>query len=227
MEMPQASASTDTILDTYGEFHLAGMKAEPEAAEISTDFETSQTTLRTTCDARKAADRVGVQVEALVYRAEIDLEKTLKQIEGRVLLFVDKNRKAEPYVTAFPNGLTGPLAPKGRAQSIEGRRIVGTLGPETGVSADVTSLLPNVLTSATALDDRCTALEAADRAALAALALERTEVRHWRDQYRKDHGLLTALWPNDKKRVESFFKHVRQTKKKAPSGGGGGGEGGA
>jgi hypothetical protein len=225
MEMPQMNSSTETHLDTFGEFHLSALKAEPEAADIATEFEGTQTTLRTTFDARKDADRVVVQVEALVYRGESDLEAAIKQVEGRVLLFINKNRKAEPYVTAFPNGLGGALAPKGKAQSTEARRIVASLGPATGVPADVTALLPEVLRLATALDDRCDALDAAEKAALAALALERTELRRWRDQYRKDHGLLTALWPSDKKRVETFFKSAKRKKK--PDTRRGGGEGGS
>jgi hypothetical protein len=226
MEMPQPTSSTETHLDTYGEFHLSALKAEPEAATIATELEACQTTLRTALTARKGAELLVIQLEALELRAETDLEDQVKQVEGHTLLSVKKNRQAEPYITAFPKGLVGALAPRQKGQSAEARRIVSSLGPETGVPAAVTALLPEVLRLATLLDERCDAVDAALRAAVAALAIEKTELRRWREQYRKDHGLLTVLWPNDKKRVESFFKKVSRTKPRT-AGGTGGAPGGA
>jgi len=38
--------------------------------------------------------------------------------------------------------------------------------------------------------------------------------RTWRDQYRKSHGLLTAVYPRDKRKVESYFKTIRKSRRK-------------
>jgi hypothetical protein len=219
MEMPLVTNSTETHLDTFGDFHLTALKAEPAAATIATGFDVVQTALGDALKVRKAADVVAAECEAILFRAEVNLEDLVKQVEGRALLHVKKNRKAEPYVTAFPKGLGGALAPTGKSQSAEARRIVTSLGPETGVPADVTALLPEVTRLATQLDEKCDASEAAARAAHAALAVEKTELRRWREQYRKDHGLLTVLWPTDRKRVESFFKKVKRNKKTTPGSG--------
>ena len=69
---------------------------------------------------------------------------------------------------------------------------------------------------ATALDERCDAVEAADRVVDAAVATERTGQRKWRAQYGKDHGLLEALFPTDKARVESFSKPSGSVKRSRP-----------
>jgi len=89
----------------------------------------------------------------------------------------------------------------------------------------VTASLENVTRLATALDERCDAVEAADRVVDAAVATERTGQGKWRAQYRKDHGLLEALFPTDKTRIESFFKALRKSKKKPPTTGSGGSDG--
>ena len=45
MEMPLFTNSTETHLDTFGDFHLTSLKAEPAAATIATGFDVVQTAL--------------------------------------------------------------------------------------------------------------------------------------------------------------------------------------
>jgi hypothetical protein len=140
-----------------------------------------------------------------------------------VLLGVGKHRDRDPYASAFPGNLEGALKPKRRAQSTEARRIAGRVGPGSGAPADVAPLVITLLAQADTLDVHVGAAETAQAAETEALGTERVEQRRWRDQYRKDHGLLTARYPSDKRRVESFFKKApRKPKKKGPSGGGSG-----
>ena len=94
MEMPLVTNSTETHLDTFGDFHLTALKAEPAAATIATGFDVVQTALGDALKVRKAADVVAAECEAILFRAEVNLEDLVKQVEGRALLHVKKNRKA-------------------------------------------------------------------------------------------------------------------------------------
>ncbi|MBI4705471.1 MAG: hypothetical protein HY744_30620 [Deltaproteobacteria bacterium] len=41
---------------------------------------------------------------------------------------------------------------------------------------------------------------------MSAHTVEQVEKRRWRDQYRRDYGSLTALYPDDRRKVETYFK---------------------
>lgn len=214
MQTPQETTATETLLDSYGTYHLAALKAEPKAKDIATDFGKQQTDLEAACDITKAAEKAEVVAQALADRAEADVEDSIRQVEGRVLLSVNKKRKAEPYVTAFPKGLTGALRHLGKSQAAEAYRIASVLDPYVENLPELSKLLTDMTTQADLLNDRHETLEACEMAVSSALATERTQKRLWRAQYRKDFGLLTSLFPLDKKRVNSFFKATRKNRKK-------------
>jgi hypothetical protein len=213
MQMPPEGAATETLLDTYGEAHLVAVETEEETAALAPDFEEKQNNLRSALDGRKAAERILVRKDTLVYKSEAKLEGSVKQVEGRALLQVNKDRSAEPYVTSFPNGLLGALKPVGEAQAEEARRIAGCY-PVESAPADIAALIPKLIEQADALVTRCKEAKEAEKALSQAQAIELTARRQWLEQYRKDSGLLIVIYPTDKKMVDSFFKSPRKGKKK-------------
>lgn len=223
MEMPSETAGTDTILDTYGEHHDAALGADPAAAAIAAEFSPRQAALRAALEARFASERALTRLMALGFTCEGDIEECIRNIEGRVLLAVGKDRDEDPYAGAFPGALTGALKYVGKAQSAEFRRIAGLLASDDRVPADARSLLPNGERLACALDSSVDRCDAAVTALGAALTAEAAERRRWLEQYRKDFGLLTAVYPKNRARVERFFK--KPARKPRKGGGGGGGSG--
>jgi len=95
----------------------------------------------------------------------------------------------------------------------------------TSASADLAEFVPTLLTLCDTLQTRCREADAAEKTLAQAMALELTERRQWYAQYRKDEGLLIAVYPTTKPFVDTFFKSPRKTKKKKPVTGGTGGEG--
>lgn len=84
---------------------------------------------------------------------------------------------------------------------------MNALATTGGILADVGARAAALPGSLELLDVRLASLSAAEKTALlTAAAAEGIQTRRWRDQYRKDHGLLTALYPNDPRKMESFFK---------------------
>ncbi len=228
MEMPDASASSETLLDTYGEYHLTALGAEPQAEDIEAMFSLRQSALRDALRARESAERLAQQMEALKVRAETEVENKIREIELMVLGVVNKKRDLDPYAIIFPKKLTGALKPSGAAQAKEGHRIANLIAPTegdpvAGLPGHAEGLGIELRALCVVLEERVKADEAAEEAVKTAWLNELSERRRWREQYRKDHGLLTALFPLEPRMVESFFK--KPSKRRNRSGGGGGGEG--
>jgi len=240
MKMPAISAGSEKLLDDYGVHHLTMLATDQAAKAIHDAFLPAQETLRALYDARQAAERALTAAEALSQAAEQSLEDKLRDIEGQLLLAVRKNREADPYKATFPHGLMAALSPRGRAQITEAKRILSLLSPPAtpalpapaepapvepapaepapavlqGVPDAVKALLADLHAGIETLRVRLDATDAADTAAVAAMTSELMQRRVWREQYRKDYGLLIALYPNNKRKVEGYFKSQRAKKKK-------------
>lgn len=223
MEMP-SSEDSEVMTDSYGVFHDARLEAGGAAlAPVRSAFAVVQTRLEGSHDARVDLEKSVVRAEALRVESETTVEQTLSTLDLGVLAAAGRKRTAEPYKTAFPNGLTGAVSPRGRAQLAEGIRIANHLVPTVGDSpAGVTDgLKTEVATLREQLADFARTLDAEDavHAAVATAFLSELAARRaWREQYRKNFGLLTAHFGDDKRRIESFFKKPtksRSTKKEA------------
>ena len=222
MEMP-ASEDSEVLTDTYGVFLDARLEAAgPELAHVDEAFGVVQERLEATHDARTGLEKSLVRAEAMRVESETAVEQTLGSIDLSVLAASGRKRTAEPYVATFPKGLTGAIEPRGRAQLAEATRIANHLAPVEGASpAGVTDAIKTeVATLRERLANFERALNAEDAvhtAVLAAFASELAARRAWREQYRKTHGLLTAHFGQDKRKVESFFKAPGKAKKSKPA----------
>jgi len=220
MDMPGDDAGSDVLIE-YGVYTLAALGADRSATEIATPFEAKQSVLRAAQRGRRASGEAVIAAGALAEAAEIEVEAVVRRVETRALESVNKKRSQEPYATLFPGNLTGALAPVGRAQATVATRIADFLAPRegarlSGVSDEVASFAPELREKLTAFGARLDGVDAAEAAAVAAFAAELTARRQWREHYRKTHALLTALYPTDRRKVESFFKAAKKAKKNAP-----------
>ena len=223
MEMPP-SEDSKVLTDVSGVFHLARLEAGgAELAPVYAGFTVTQTRLEGSYDARTELEKSLVRAEAMRVASETTLEQTLSTLDLGVLAAAGRKRTSEPYRTTFPNGLTGAVSPRGRAQLAEGLRIANHLVPAAGDSppAVTDGLKTEVATLRGELADFARTLDAEDavHAAVATAFLNELAARRaWREQYRKDFGLLTAHFGADKRKIESFFKKPtksRPTKKEA------------
>ena len=227
MEMPHEKASSDVLLDDFGEFHASALGAEPRAEILAVEFGRRQSALRAALAAREAAERTAQATEALKVRAEIDVENKIRELELSVLGSVNKKRDRDPYRRMYPKNLEGALQPIGAAQVTEGNRIANLAAPQPGTPAaespleglpdDAARLGTELRGLCVILDQRVKAADAAAEAVALAFAVELSERRRWREQYRKDHGVLTGLMPSDPRTVESFFRKPPKRKKKNES----------
>ncbi|MCC6521680.1 MAG: hypothetical protein IT373_03370 [Polyangiaceae bacterium] len=215
MQIPAETTATQTLLDRYGEHLAATLGADKGTAAQATEFEAAQGALRVSLEARLAAERAQQRAEALADSAEVELERLIRQAELAVLGASQKKRDQEPYPSVLPAGLSGALAPRGKAQAAEARRIATALGSAPAVTPAAASFAPGLVELADKLELATKTVEAAQAAVDAAEALEKQNKRAWRQTYRKIFGSLTALYPDDRRKVEAFFRKGDK-KDKAP-----------
>lgn len=218
MRMPSEDSSSEVLLESLGEYHLAALGAEPQAASLVPDFTARQQALRDALSARQGASRAAMGAEALKVRAEENLENVLREVELALFAAVEKKRQRDPYKRIFPANLLGALKPAGLAQVAEARRVADLVAPATGTAVDgvPATLAPTAARLRQAADEleRTVAADsAAERAYQTAFANELAERRRWREQYRKDFGLLSAMFYETPRRVTTFFKSERTMKK--------------
>ena len=225
MQMPTSEGS-EQLLRSYGKYHLAALKAEGAAlAEMTREFEGVQSGLQRVYDLRVGLESAQAECEALRVVSETAVEQTLGKLDLQVLGAVNRRRGDDPYKSAFPDGVTGAISPRGRAQSAEATRIANYIAPLAGPSPEgiPAESLPVVATlrgQIATFDGALASETATDAAYAAAFLAEFAARRAWREQYRKNFGLLTARFGTNKKKIESFFKKVAKSGK-----GGGGGPG--
>ena len=224
MDMPGESAGSDVLVE-HGVYTLAALGADRGAADIKTAFEAKQEALRAAKRGRDASDEAVIASGALALAAELEVETGMRKVESRALEVVKKKRDQEPYVRLFPGNLAQALAPTGRAQAAVATRVADLVAPTTGtrlagVTDEIAGLAPELREKVAAFITRIEGVEAAEAAAVAAYGAELTTRRQWREQYRKTYALLTALYPSDRRKVESFFKAAKKSKKTASPNGG-------
>jgi|GEM_PF-3540833 len=225
MQMP-ASEGSEPLLRSYGKYHLATLKAEgAPLAEMTRDFEGVQSGLQRAFDLRVGLESAQAECEAIRVVSETSLEQTLGKLELQLLGTVNRRRSDEPYKTAFPSGVTGAVSPRGRAQSAEALRIANYIAPlagesPAGIPGESLPLVATLRAQVSTFDAALASEQATDDAYAAAFLAEFAARRAWREQYRKDFGLLTARFGTDKKKIESFFKKASK-----PGKGSGGGAG--
>jgi hypothetical protein len=226
MEMPKEESSSEALLETFGDFHIPALKGAGSTTQAVLDaFQPRQDGLANALAARKGAAKALAGAEALRIAAEVDVEATLTRLELIMLGSVGKKRDKDPYKTSYPKGVPGAIEPRGAAQAAEATRIADYLAPAqgaapAGVPAEAAPVIVELRTATTVLSDRVKTETAAQAAYETAWLSELSERRRWREQYRKDHGLLTAIYGNDKKKIESFFKKVARGNGKKEKGDG-------
>lgn len=225
MQMP-ASEGSEPLLRVFGKFHLAAVKAEGAAlAEMFREFDAAQTGLQRAFDLRIGLESSQAECEAMRVAAETSVEQTLGKLDLQLLGAVNRRRGDDPYKTAFPDGVTGAIAPRGRAQSAEALRIANYIAPlaggsPAGIPAESLPLVATLRTQIANFDAALAAETATDEAYAAAFLAELAARRAWREQYRKDFGLLTARFGTDKRKIESFFKKAAKSGKGGAGGAG-------
>ncbi len=124
MFLPPTAWSSELLADSYGEYLVAGLLADPllktTAAPV---FDRAQTTLRQSNGVERDAYRRAQRAMAVRDRADYDRDLALRKFELAVQDAVGKNRNHPDYKRYFPSGLTAVVgAPMAAEQTYAGNR---------------------------------------------------------------------------------------------------------
>jgi hypothetical protein len=202
MSIPSDKASSERLL-RYARYHLAALKADPLAAQLAEASQVEVTALTQRHRSRLEAEDQSAEAAARLGRAEFDLDEAVRRVELEVLASVGKNRDSDEYRATFPQGLTAFVAARGEAQVRKVQALVAALRariPNLGESRSPeldqlgAKLIETERSAKTSLD------------ALTTITLEERLTRtNLVRQLHKNRAALGVLFPQDRRRVASFF----------------------
>jgi hypothetical protein len=201
------TSSTEKHLER-GRAHLAKLDAHSKAASVGAAFGACQDGLRDALEARRLSERLASRAEALAAGAELGVERVLRELHEAL------PRAGHVADAAFPRGLAMALAPRGAAQHAEGMRILGVVAAAPGCDDAVRAVASRLDAALSLLGVRLACLAEAERAWIAAVTIEHERRRAWREQWRANHGALTALQPAKPERIDRYFEPRAKRKKR-------------
>lgn len=204
MYAPHETTSSERLADFYGEYLLARLKSDPDVVTAIKGFESAQTALRQVNEAERAAYRRESAAVAVRDHADFRLDETVRGFELALLASVSKNRQAREYKACFPDGLTAVIAAPVREETQAVKRIQARLAELP--SSDFKKHLASLTAARQALESADSTLEEATNGHASAMTREMTARREWIRSYRVTYAELLSLFPENKRRVEAYFR---------------------
>ncbi len=212
MYPPQKTNSSEVMVDMFGHYLQARLKADPEVADLDVTFECAQSALERACEARRTARRALQQALAARDYAAFMLVRQVSYFQLALLAHVDRDRGNPLYRRYFPDGIT-PVVELPPGPLVETVRVM-----EAGLEAqsDAPGLAPwrgRLAADRSKLEAAAAALQEARVAHERAWGAERTARAGWLDAYRSTYGDLVKRFPSDRSKVESFFRPGRKSRR--------------
>ncbi len=205
MFTPRSSYSSEILLDVYGTYLIARLKADPTVASVHAGFEKAQVTLTKANDRQRSSRRIVQETLSARDFAAFVLSRQVSQFQLAVLAHVDRERSSPLYGRYFPDGITG-FAGLSLARLIEKVKVFET---DLASAADAVALKSWAAKFADVRGQVEKAIAAWQQAKVVhteAQNAEVTERANWLNAYRTVHADLVKLSPADRKKVETFFR---------------------
>jgi hypothetical protein len=215
MSIPNEKRST-SHLKSFTLYHLAALRADPDAAHLIESTDKVLAELLRTHAAREAAEQEELNLQALFVRKDFDLDELTRVVELGVLAAVGKDRGSAGYRAAFPRGLSGLLGLRGKDQATSTVELTAALQARFSEIAERNANELDALakTAAESEDD----WRVAERTARTAFTEEQIARAELVRQLHSNRGALRALYPRNARRVASYFpaSHSRASNDSEP-----------
>ncbi len=214
MYLPPQATGTLTLLNKYGVFLIARLKAEAVTRDLVGDVKNAQAQLRSVYESTQAALRS--VTEALAARQSADVAATivLSDFNRGVLSLVHGRRDERVYRQFFPRGVT-PVAEASVESKCDHLRRIGMALSREKDDFDAKRYQHELSGACAALDASIGELRRVQTSYDDARIAERSERNNWRKAYRVAHSRVTEIFPTDRRKRESFF-HPGPKQKKRP-----------
>ncbi len=204
MKFPRVTYAARTLLRTYGDYHLARLKAEPALESLAAEFSRAQERLRERVEAHAAARTASMTAMAARQEADAALTKAVRAF-SLALQAVDGNpRTSARYGTYFPGGLSAVVqAPLEKKMSRAGV-ILALLDEEHDASLLVHAApLGAALAAFRQAVDARQAARSGEAGAFGAVHAEKFK---WLDAYARSYRDLGVRYYRERAKAESFFR---------------------
>ena len=203
MFTPGEDVSSERLTDFYGGYFVARLKADPDVAGLAKTFDAVQEALRKGNEAERQLYRQEQVLVAARDHADFKLDEAVRALEIALFASVAKNRKAKEYKAMFPDGLTAVVAAPLNDEMNAVKRIESQLAER---SAEMKKFLPTLTGARQALEKGMADMQKAANDHAVAMVKEMTARREWLRSYRVMYGELVAQFPENRRRVESYFR---------------------
>lgn len=196
-------AATPRLLED-ARYHLASIKADPEAKHLVAPTEKAIAELVKRQQARQTAATAALEHHALLERSDFDLDAELRKVQLLVLAQVDKNREAPAYRACFPDGISPVVAMRGTEQARAIEQLVPTLAAQAPDVAKAHGATLEKLAQTAAAEEQAWQKSRSDEAqAFTDEIIARSQLLR---QLKKNRASLGVLYPDNPRRVRSYFR---------------------
>jgi hypothetical protein len=217
MKLPSITTSPETLLETFGVYHLTRLEADKTTKDLLAAFEEAQKRLANRVNAFKAAERSSMTAMAVRDGEDAAFDNTMRAFALAVLAQVGNSRKAPLYLKYFPDGLNAVIGAPLEAELHKAGVILSKLAEEEdqALKAHAGPIQNAVNELSSAMDAHRAALDSQAQA----YGMLETEKVNWLDAYKRSYRDLCRIYFKDPKKADTYFKPP--TKGKKDNGGGG------
>lgn len=215
MKTPSASASTSLWVRIVV-YLLTRLTRNRLTRGLTAFIQPALDALEASAAATARAERNLVIVRAQYDGADEELDEVVNQVEGNLLLHVQKNRKAPLYQKVFPNGLTAVTAAPVPDEIAAVKLVEAAMARELVDVEFATRLLPELRAAREELERQVPLFQAAVDEVGRLWAAELAARHDLRRQYRIIFAELVKVFPDSMKKVNSFFRDPGSARRAAP-----------
>ncbi len=205
MRMPRADAST-ALWVRVALYVIARLTRNKVTRDLIPVIQPALDALDAAAAAMERAERALVAARAHYDGADDDLDEVVTAFEGQLYLAVGKNRKAALYQKCFPNGLLAVTGARIPDEVRLVKTLEGAIARELGDADYAKRLLPGIAAAREEVEAQVPLLQKALDAAAAAWSVELGARHDIRRQYRIIFAELVKLFPDNTRKVNSFFR---------------------
>lgn len=210
MFTPAIAMQAARLRDSFGDYLVAQLKAEPALNEIANFFCEAQQRLSGRMDAHERARRVSLNALAARDRVHDRLDDAVRFFGYAVRASAIHDARAPLYRHYFPGGTPGVTRSPLRVTVLKVVEILAKLATEErpDLKVHAAPLAEALEAMRLALDGRAEAKLEESRAWAALVA----EKRHWRDAYQQVHARLRLHFHDEPRRAENYYRRVRASR---------------
>ncbi|MDI7269882.1 MAG: hypothetical protein QME96_17970 [Myxococcota bacterium] len=214
MKMPKVAASTE-LWGRIVVYLLARLTRNRQTRHLVPIVKPALAALETVAAAADRAERALVEARAYHDGADDDLDGPVTAFHGELFLFVGKHLKSSLYKKCFPNGLVAVTGARIQDEIRLVKTLEGTIAREVRNEEFAKRLLPRITAAREELERQVPLLRAAIEEMATAWSAELAGRHDLRRQYRIIFAELIKLFPENMKKVNSFFRDVGPARKAA------------